>query len=114
GGPISPRLEIDPGPPATLVVDSFGNVLGGIRTPQVDVPIAKLSGLGQPPGGTFCALFGTTVPFDDATLASLYPTHDAYVKAIKISARQASRAGFVTRIDTTAIKDAAKASDIGG
>jgi hypothetical protein len=113
GGPIAPRLEVSAGPPPEIQRDAFGNALGGIRTPQVDVPIATLSGLGQPPGG-FCAIFGTTVPFDAATLASLYPTHDAYVKAIVRSARQASRAGFVTRVDTTAIKAAAKASEIGG
>ncbi len=92
--------------------DALGNVLGGIRTPQVDVPIAALSGLGQS-GGGFCALFGTTVPFDAGTLASLYPSHEAYVKAIVRAARKAAKAGFVTRIDTTAIKAAAAGSDVG-
>jgi hypothetical protein len=112
GGPFSPRLEVSPAPPE-IVRDARGNALGGIRTPQVDVPIATLSGLGQS-GGGFCGLFGTTVPFDAATLAALYPTHDAYVKAIVRSARQASRAGFITRIDTTAIKAAAMESNVGG
>jgi hypothetical protein len=111
GGPTSPRLEIGPGP--SIVLDTLGNAVGGIRTPQVDVPIAKLSGLGQPPGG-FCSLFGTTVPLDAATVASLYPTHDAYVRAIVRSARKTVRAGFVTRIDATAIKAAAAASNVGG
>ena len=113
GGPISPRLEIAPGPPPSIVRDALGNALGGIRTPQVDVPIAALSGLGQT-GGAFCALFGTTVPFDAATLASLYPSHEEYVKAIVRSARKTAKAGFITRIDTTAIKAAAAASNIGG
>jgi hypothetical protein len=111
GGPTSPRLEIGPGP--SIVLDALGNAVGGIRTPQVDVPIAKLSGLGQPPGG-FCSLFGTTFPLDAATVASLYPMHDAYVKAIVRAARQAVHAGFVTRIDATAIKAAAAASNVGG
>lgn len=110
GGPMSPRIELGAGP--SIVLDTLGNAVGGIRTPQVDVPIAKLSGLGQPPGG-FCSLFGTTVPLDVATLASLYPTHDAYVKAIVHAARQVVRAGFVTRIDATAIKAAALASSVG-
>ena len=114
GEPIAPRLEVSPGPPPEIVRDAFGNALGGIRTPQVDVPIATLSGSGQPPGDTFCRLFGTTVPFDPATLASLYPTHDGYVKAITRSARQAVREGFIIRIDSSAIKAAAKDSDIGG
>jgi len=112
GGPFSPRLEIAPGPPPAIVRDQFGNALGGIRTPQVDVPIATISGLGQ--SGGFCALFGTTTPLAPATIASLYPSHDAYVKAIRTAARKAVSAGFVIRIDATAIKAAAAASNVGG
>ena len=43
-----------------FVLDAKGNVTGGIRTPQVDVPVATLSGLGQT-GSALCSLFGTTV-----------------------------------------------------
>ena len=112
GGPVSPRLEIAPGPPPEILRDRFGNALGGIRTPQVDVPIATISGLGQ--SGGFCGLFGTTTPLAPATIASLYPSHDAYVKAIRTAARKAVSAGFVIRIDATAIKAAAAASTVGG
>jgi hypothetical protein len=111
-GPSAPRLEIAPGPPATILRDPLGNALGGIRTPQVDVPIATLSGLGQT-GSSFCALFGTTVPFDAPTLAALYPTHAGYVTAIAKAARRAARAGYVIKIDTTAIRAGAEASSIG-
>lgn len=45
---------------SAFVLDGKGNVTGGIRTPQVDVPVAILSGLGQT-GSAFCGLFGTTV-----------------------------------------------------
>jgi hypothetical protein len=109
----APRLEVDAGPPVTIRTDEHGVALGGIRTPQVDVPIATISGLGQPAGG-FCSLFGTTTPLAPATIASLYPTHDAYVKAIRTAARKAVSAGFVIRIDATAIKSAAAASNVGG
>lgn len=51
---------------------SLGNATGGIRSPWVDVPTSKLSGLGQPAGG-FAFLFGTTEPFDADKLAKLYP-----------------------------------------
>lgn len=44
--PTSPLLEVtDDG--MGFELDSFGNALGGIRTPYVDVPVAVLSGLGQ-------------------------------------------------------------------
>jgi hypothetical protein len=54
-----PRIEVSS--PTSLALASNGQVLGGIRTPQVDVPVAVLSGLGQT-GNSFCGLFGTTVP----------------------------------------------------
>ncbi len=107
-----PRLQIDPGPPADLVRDARGNALGGIRTPQLDVPIAVQSGLGQPPGG-FCSLFGTSVPFDAPTLAQLYPSHAKYVAAVVKAARKAVRAQVLLRADLPGIKAAALASTIG-
>ena len=45
--PIAPRLRVASTSPFTFALDANGNVRGGIRTPQVDVPIATLSGLGQ-------------------------------------------------------------------
>jgi hypothetical protein len=111
GGPHSPRLQVS-GDPAAIARDARGNALGGIRTPQVDVPIAALSGLGQS-GGGFCGLFGTTTPFDAATLATLYPSHARYVAAVGKAARRAVRAGFLIGVDAKAITAAAKASTIG-
>lgn len=52
-----------------FVLDAKGNVTGGIRTPQVDVPVATLSGLGQT-GSAFCGLFGTTVTPPPAAFTS--------------------------------------------
>ncbi len=68
-----PRLETDGiGGTFSLKLDELGNARGGIRSPWVDVPTSKLSGLGQPMGG-FAFLFGSTEPFDAAALATLYP-----------------------------------------
>jgi hypothetical protein len=110
--PQAPRLDVVDGTPPTINLDAFGNALGGIRTPAVDVPIAVLSGLGQT-GSVFCSLFGTTVPFDDATLAVLYPKHRAYVSAVNKAANAAVKAGFLLRPDAKLIKAAAKASAVG-
>jgi len=107
-----PRLEISGDPPA-FVLDALGNVKGGIRTPYVDVPIAKLSGLGQPDVSIVGFLFGTTKLFDAATLATLYPDHDTYVKAVENSTDAAVQAGFLMPEDGELIKAAAAASDIG-
>ena len=104
-------LEVVAGPPPTITRDAHGNAAGGVRTPQVDVPIATLSGGGQ--GGALCFLFGTTTPFDSTTLASLYPTHSTYVAKIKKSKNAAVKAGFILKVDAAAISTAASKSTIG-
>ena len=111
-GASAPRLEVTPGNPPTLERDALGNALGGIRTPQVDAPIAALSGLGQS-GGGFCGIFGTTSPLDALTLATLYRGHSAYVSAVATAARGAVRAGFLLWPDARVIRDSAAASDVG-
>jgi hypothetical protein len=111
--PSAPLIEVNAGPPAAIARDVNGNALGGIRTPQVDVPIATLSGEGQV-GELFCILFGTTVPFDDEKLASLYPDHETYVAAIDEAAGRAVEEGFLLAPDAELIKDNARNSDIGG
>ena len=108
----APRLEIV-GDPPEFVLDALGNAKGGIRTPYVDAPIARLSGLGQPLTPLIGSLFGTTKLFDKATLKKLYPDHSTYVKAVKKSTDAAVKAGFLLHEDGELIKAAAAASDIG-
>jgi hypothetical protein len=110
--PRAPRIELIAAPPGTIARDAHGNALGGIRTPQLDAPIATLRGDGQT-GTILCLLFGTTVPFDDARLASLYRDHGAYVAAVRKTTRRAVRAGFVRRSDAKLILREAAGSDIG-
>jgi hypothetical protein len=109
--PMAPRLEVE-GTPPRFALDDFGNAVGGIRTPYVEAPIARLSGLGQS-GDNFCRIFGTTVPFDTKTLAGLYPSHDAYVAAVAEATDSAVAAGFIRPADAILIKQAAAESDIG-
>jgi len=105
------RLETA-GDPAAFVRDGVGNVLGGIRTPYVDVPIATLSGEGQT-GGVFCSLFGTTEKFSKSQLAELYPDHETYVDAVNASVDGAVSEGFVLQPDGDLIKAWALSSSIG-
>jgi hypothetical protein len=110
--PRAPRLELTGGESLPIVRDEHGNALGGIRTPAVDVPIATLSG--QAPVGTLiCALLGTTMPFDGATLAALYPDHAAYVSAFEKAARRAVRARFILKPDARLMRAAAAAAHVG-
>jgi hypothetical protein len=110
--PIAPRLEVSAGPPVAVVRDANGNAVGGIRTPQLDVPIATLSGDGDR-SSLVAALFGHTAPFDAITLAALYPDHDAYVSAFNAATDRAVQAGFILPPDAALMKAAAAASEIG-
>ena len=109
---VADRLEIAGDPPA-FVLDELGNVKGGIRTPYVDAPVARLSGLGQPATPLIGSLFGTTKLFDGATLSRLYPDHQTYVTAVESATEAAVEKGFLTPEDGQLIRAAAAASDIG-
>jgi hypothetical protein len=93
----APRLEVAVGSRLAIVRDANGNALGGIRTPQVDVPIATFTG--EQSGTFLCILAGTTTPFDPAMLAQLYPSHKAFVSAYDKSLRRAVRAGWILKPD---------------
>jgi hypothetical protein len=110
--PAASHLEANAGPPVTITRDANGNALGGVRTPQLDVPIAAFTGDG-PTTSILCRLFGTTTPFDDAMLAELYPTHDAYVSAFDAATDRAVQGGFVLAPDGDLMKEAAADSNIG-
>lgn len=102
-----PQIEIDDA--GAIVVDDRGIAIGGIRTPHVDVPIARLSGLGQPESDNFCGLFGTTTPFDAAALGLLYPDQDAFVTAWNASVDSAVASGAVMAADAQRLEDVAAA-----
>jgi len=110
--PHAPRLELTTGPRPAIRRDSFGNALGGIRTPELDVPIAALTG-SAPAGSTLtCGLFGSTTPFAPATLMSLYPTHAEYVAKFDAATQRAVKAGFILPADASQIDAAAAASSV--
>lgn len=65
--------------PPTLALDQHGDVIGGVRTPAVDVPISTLSGAAPAGTSTICSLFGTTTPFTAQELPSLYGSKANYL-----------------------------------
>jgi hypothetical protein len=109
----SPRLDV--AGPMSFVTNQNGEAEGGIRTPQVDAPVAVVSGLGQPSGagGGFCELFGTTVPFSAATLARLYPTHAAFVRKWDRVVAADVATGYLLRADGAVLDRVAGHSTIG-
>jgi hypothetical protein len=68
---------------------------------------------GQNSGPGFCRLNGSHVPFDAVTLAALYPTHEAYVAAVKEATAPLVEAGYLLALDAQAIVAEAETSSIG-
>jgi hypothetical protein len=93
--PAAPRLQLAG---EGFALDPLGNALGGVRTPQVDVPTAVLSGLGNG-GADIAFLTGITVPFERDRLVDLYGTKPAYAARFRESAEAAVAAGFVLQDD---------------
>jgi hypothetical protein len=69
--------------PPQIVRDALGNALGGVRTPFLDVPIARYTPFDTVAHTTalsgFCILYGYNVSFDKSGLRSLYRNHGGYV-----------------------------------
>jgi Alpha/beta hydrolase domain len=108
----APRFQVNPGPPATLVRDALGNVVGGIRLPDVEAPLAAHSGITTSTNG-FCSLYGQTAPFSDAQIMALYPNHGSYVSKYKQAANDAAKQGFLLKSAAQELTTAAAQSDIG-
>ncbi|MBG0562480.1 hypothetical protein I4J89_13525 [Actinoplanes sp. NEAU-A11] len=77
--------------------DELGLARGGIRLSQVAAPIALNSGDNS--GESFCRLFGTHVPFDQAVLDELYRSHAAYVGRVVHADLRNVRAGYLLPAD---------------
>jgi alpha/beta hydrolase family protein len=109
GGPAGPRWDI--------VRDDLGLARGGIRLPAVAAPIARNTGdnIGSAAvtatGERNCRLMGSSEPFESARLASLYPTHDAYVAKVREATDKLLKGGFIDKADAEqTIRDAEKSA----
>lgn len=109
--PTAPRIEVIPGPPATIARDDLGLALGGIRLADIQAPIALNTGVNG--GPAFCILFGTHVPFDEATLDSLYTSHADYVAQVTAQTVHNLLAGYIPIADALQTVVDAIQSDIG-
>ena len=112
-----------------MALDEHGNPRGGIRTPYVDVPIAKYSlrppattpvianpGVyiaagGQQAANLMCSLSGTQINFDSAKLRQLYKTKKNYATLFETRVKQLEKAGWSLPVYRDLILgDAAKVS----
>jgi hypothetical protein len=110
--PSAPPIEYTSATPPVIARDEMGNALGGIRMAEIAVPTAVNTGINS--GTNFCRLYGSHVDFDQARIATLYPTHKAYVNAVKEITEKNLKAGYILKPDAEATITAAEKSDIGG
>jgi hypothetical protein len=104
--PIGVRETDHPEP----VLDAKGLAEGGIRTPWVDVPIARTSGV-VAEESIMSAIFGSGEPFDDAALQRLYPGGaPEYLERFTAALDTAIQSGFILPADRAEILQLADAT----
>ncbi|OLR92505.1 alpha/beta hydrolase domain-containing protein [Actinokineospora bangkokensis] len=76
--------------------DKDGNALGGVRLPDLAVPV-NTYGPNNSGGNVLgaCLLLGTTKPLPRSRITQLYPDHATYVKKFTAAADSAQRSGFL-------------------
>jgi Alpha/beta hydrolase domain len=93
--PEAARIGLAAENPTRIARDRHGIAEGGVRTPDVDVPVCVLSGEAPPgvkgPGW----LVGSTTPLEPAEMVRLYGDADGYLTAFRRSADEAIDAGFL-------------------
>jgi hypothetical protein len=108
--PTAQPIALTATDPPQLVLDANGLAEGGVRTPWVDVPIARTSGL-APGESPMSFLFGSGEVFDTAALNALYPGGSAeYLERFTEALDRAIDSGFVLSADRSEILELAAAT----
>jgi hypothetical protein len=122
----SPLVTVIAETPNVIARDEYGNALGGIRLPQIEVPIGRFSGMNETPGKPACALTGgfdlfdgqpagTTVNdfWNEPMIDQVYGNHGSYVHAFVQAVDDLVAAGFMLEADAEIAKTDAARSGIG-
>ncbi len=90
------------------VFDPDGNILGGLRMPEMQAPIATYRPVLTPSADCTSAVS----PFSPERLKQLYPTHKDYTSAFERAADKLVAAGFLARGDAQKLIARAKAAPV--
>ena len=102
-------------PNATIQIpqrDADGNVIGGVRLPDIAVPLGVYALQNAPLTNMSCSLIGSYRAFDKAKLDSRYKDKADYVNRIRVAARAAQAQGFLLPEDAAVIINAAAETTI--
>ena len=100
--PHAPLIQATGTAPALVtVLDGNGNGVGGVRAPELDVPVATFT---ESTGSASlnCSLSGQVIGFDRARQRSLYPTTLDYLARFAGDAVTVAQQGFLTPDDAAA------------
>jgi hypothetical protein len=105
-----PRIETDAG--MAPRVDASGNVLGGWRLPQMQLPLARYAGRSTPASDSdkarrVCEMTGAMQRFDAAKLKAQYRDRNEYLRRFNAAVEAAALDGLLVRADADALKAAA-------
>ena len=95
--PRADYIEVNAGPPRSIVFDQFGNARGGVRTPHLDVPIYRYVAPNTNVPGTLCNQSGRQERLTDEVLRELYPNKGRYVSKFNIRLMELVREGWWPR-----------------
>jgi len=103
--PSAPRIELAEAAVVSVAAnDEHGNALGGVRSPFVDVPLARYE-VHSGPAPT-CKLTGNETPLGADVLEQLYGDADGYMEAFTASLDETIEAGFLLELDRAEILQA--------
>ena len=105
--PKAARIEIKEdtgksGAKPTVALDEYGNALGGVRTPYVEVPVASY--FVTSPGPGVCGELGHSVVLEHSRLTKLYPDAKAYRRKVAHATDRLVKEGWLTDSDGRKIR----------
>lgn len=90
----------------TYVLDGYGNVLGGVRLPEMEIPTARY--VARPDQRQS----GYTIRFSEEELTALYPDHEDYITKVTEAAEEAESAGVILPYRTEEYTSMATAASV--
>jgi hypothetical protein len=102
--PRAARVELkDAGTPqASVIVDKVGHGMGGVRTPQIEVPDAAY--FTSSPGPGTCREMGHKTPFDAAKITELYGSRKVYTTKFSEAVDRLLKERWLTEGDAKRLK----------
>ena len=114
--PAGQLMDVDSST-GTILRDAYGNGLGGVRLPSLEMPTATyISGNQADPdlplflqefSNLACLLSGSVFPFDQATLDGLYRNDGQYTSGVAAAVKALKSQGLLLQRDAITIKQAA-------